>query len=415
MEKELLEKYAHLVVRKGVNVQKGQPVFITVPVEGADFGRLLTEQAYKAGAKEVHVEWVDDRLSLLKYTYAEEDVLQQFPQWEIDKREAFAERGGAFISVYASNPDLLEDIDPSRVAMVTKASGEALTKFRSYLMNDEVTWTVVSIPTADWAQKIFPDQTKDEAVESLWREMVKTVRIDEADPLAAWDAHNETLHDMRKRLNDKQYEKVILTAPGTNLEVGLPNNHIWHGGAAESAEGTIFNPNMPTEEVFCAPHKYKVSGTVASTKPLHYGGSVIDQFSLTFEEGKVVDFSAEQGEDVLAHLLKTDDGAKRLGEIALVPHESPISQSGIVFYNTLFDENASCHLALGKAYPTNVEKGAEMDEAALDEHGINDSMVHVDFMIGSEKMQIEGVLADGTTELIFENGTWSDLFNEAKA
>lgn len=412
IETNILEKYANLVIEKGVNVQKDQPVFITVPVEGADFGRLLVKYAYEAGAKEVQVHWVDDQLNLFKYKHAADDVLQNFPQWEVDKREAFAEAGGAFISVYASDPDLLQDIDPSRIAMEAKASGEALTKFRSYLMNDEVTWTVVSIPTAGWAQKIFPDKTKDEAVKQLWDEIVKTVRVDLEDPIAAWDEHNETLKDMREQLNAKQYKKLIFTAPGTNLEVGLPDGHIWHGGAAKSAEGTIFNPNMPTEEVFCAPHKYNVSGTVASTKPLHYGGNVIDRFTLTFEEGKVVDFSAEQGEEVLAHLLKTDDGAKRLGEIALVPDESPISQAGIIFYNTLFDENASCHLALGKAYPTNVENGADMDETQLDKNGINDSMVHVDFMIGSEKMNIDGVLADGTTEAVFKKGTWSAQFKK---
>lgn len=412
IEKDLLEKYANLVIKKGVNVQKDQPVFITVPVEGAEFGRLLVKYAYEAGAKDVHVHWVDDELNLLKYTHAADDVLQNFPQWEVDKREAFAEAGGAFISVYATDPDLLQDVDPSRIAMETKAAGEALTKFRSYLMNDEVTWTVVSIPTVGWAQKIFPDQTEEEAVEQLWDEIVKTVRVDLDDPVAAWDKHNATLKDMREQLNAKQYKKLILTAPGTNLEVGLPNGHIWHGGAAESAEGIVFNPNMPTEEVFCAPHKYDVSGKVASTKPLHYGGNVIDNFTLTFEKGKVVDFSAEQGEEVLAELLKTDDGAKRLGEIALVPDESPISQSGIVFYNTLFDENASCHLALGKAYPTNVENGADMDEAQLDENGINDSMVHVDFMIGSGEMNIDGVLADGRTEAVFENGSWSEQFKK---
>lgn len=412
VEQEILEKYAKLVIEKGVNVQKGQPVFITIPVEGASFARLLVRYAYEAGAKNVHVQWVDDELTLLKYTYAADEVLADFPQWEVDKREAFAEDGGAFISVYASNPDLLQNIDPKRVAMETKASGEALTKFRSYLMNDEVTWTVVSIPTKDWAKKIFPELDADEAVARLWNEIIKTVRVDSEDPIAAWDRHNETLYEMRKQLNEKQYDKLILTAPGTNLEVGLPKGHIWHGGVAKSAEGVAFNPNMPTEEVFSVPDKYDVNGTVSSTKPLHYGGNIIDRFSLTFEKGKVVDFKAEQGEEILAQLLETDDGAKRLGEIALVPHESPISQSGIIFYNTLFDENASCHLALGKAYPTNVEGGADMSEEELDANGINDSMVHVDFMIGSSEMTIEGIYADGRKELVFEKGTWAGTFKK---
>lgn len=409
-EREKLETYANLIVKKGVNVQPEQPVFITIPVEVADFARILTKSAYEAGASEVYVHWVDDELSLLKFTYASDEVLENFPQWEVAKREEFAEKGAAFISVYASDPDLLKDIDPSRVAKDAKASGQALTKFRSYLMNDEMPWTVVSIPTVGWAKKVFPNETEEKAVELLWEEIQKTVRLNQADPIAAWDRHNETLEQMRTKLNEKQYEKLIFTAPGTNLEVGLPKGHIWHGGAAVSQKGTVFNPNMPTEEVFSAPHKYNVNGTVSSTKPLHYGGSVIDGFTLTFKDGEVVDFSAEQGEEVLEHLLNTDEGAKRLGEVALVPHESPISQSGIVFYNTLFDENASCHLALGKAYPTNVEGGEKMDEKALDENGINDSMVHVDFMIGSEEMNIDGVLADGKKEPVFRNGTWAGQF-----
>ena len=409
-EREKLETYANLIVKKGVNVQPEQPVFITIPVEVADFARILTKSAYEAGASEVYVHWVDDELSLLKFTYASDEVLENFPQWEVAKREEFAEKGAAFISVYASDPDLLKDIDPSRVAKDAKASGQALTKFRSYLMNDEMPWTVVSIPTVGWAKKVFPNETEEKAVELLWEEIQKTVRLNEADPIVAWDRHNETLEQMRTKLNEKQYEKLIFTAPGTNLEVGLPKGHIWHGGAAVSQKGTVFNPNMPTEEVFSAPHKYNVNGTVSSTKPLHYGGSVIDGFTLTFKDGEVVDFSAEQGEEVLEHLLNTDEGAKRLGEVALVPHESPISQSGIVFYNTLFDENASCHLALGKAYPTNVEGGEKMDEKALDENGINDSMVHVDFMIGSEEMNIDGVLADGKKEPVFRNGTWAVQF-----
>lgn len=410
IENNILKKYADLILQKGVNIQKNQPVFITSPIEIATFTRLVVKRAYELGAKNVHVTWVDDELSLLKYTYAPEEVLSHFPQWEADKRESFAEDGAAFISIYASNPDLLKDVDPARVAMANKAAGETLTKYRNYLMNDEVTWTVVSIPTAGWAQKVFPEDSAEIAIEKLWKEIIKTVRIDKEDPIRVWDEHNETLKVIREQLNDKKYEKLVFKGPGTNLEVGLPAGHIWHGGAAESADGIIFNPNMPTEEVFTVPDKYNVNGTVSSTKPLHYGGNVIDEFTLTFKNGEVVEFSAKQGEEVLAHLLNADEGAKRLGEVALVPDESPISQSGITFFNTLFDENASCHLALGKAYPTTIENGSDMTEKQLDENGVNDSMVHVDFMIGSSEMNIEGVLADGTVEAVFENGTWAKQF-----
>lgn len=410
---QLREKYAALILQKGVNVQKGQPVFITAPIEGADFVRCVVRKAYELGAKNVHVKWEDDELTLLKYTYAPDEVLRQFPEWAVRERESFAEDGACFISIYASNPDLLKGIPPERIALAQKAANQALTKFREYIMNDKVTWTVVSIPTVAWAQKIFPKLTATEAVERLWRTIFTIVRVDQANPLNVWDDHNATLKNMREKLNEKQYKKLIFTAPGTNLEVGLPNGHIWHGGAAVSAQGVVFNPNMPTEEVFTMPHKYEVNGTVTSTKPLHYGGNVIDEFTLTFKDGAVVDFSAKQGEAILKHLLKTDEGAKRLGEVALVPHESPISQSGLVFYNTLFDENASCHLALGKAYPTNIAGGPEMDQAALDAHGVNDSMIHVDFMIGSQEMNIDGVKEDGTKEAIFRNGTWTDSFKHS--
>src|SRR5699024_727135 len=292
--------------------------------------------------------------------------------------------------------------------MAQKAAGEASKNFRSYTMNDRIAWSIISIPSAAWAQKIFPDQTEEEAMESLWDAIVKIVRVDKEDPIQAWKEHNETLKKAREVLNERNYTKLHFKAPGTDLELELPEGHIWKGGSAHTEGGGVeFNPNMPTEEVFSMPHKYGVNGTVSSTKPLNYGGSVIDHFILTFKDGKVVDFQAEQGEDVLKHLLDSDEGARRLGEVALVPHESPVSQSGLIFYNTLFDENASCHIALGKAYPTNIKNGSSMNEEELDQHGVNDSLVHVDFMIGSQELGIDGVKKDGTTEPVFRKGTWA--------
>lgn len=407
VEQAILEKYADIALQKGVNVQKNQPVVINAPIEGAEFVRIMAKKAYELGAKDVHINWSDDELTLLKYTHATDEVIGTFPEWKVKLQESYAEDGAAFISIHATDPDLLKDVDQGRIASANKAAGIALKNFRNYIMNDKNTWVVLAIPTEAWAQKIFPDKSIDEAMALLWDEIIKTVRVDQEDPVAAWDNHNEQLEKAHQFLNQKQYEKLVLRAPGTNLEIGLPNGHIWQGGAAVSEKGTVFNPNMPTEEVFTAPHKYKVNGTVASTKPLNYGGSLIDEFSLTFKDGKVIAFEAKQGEEVLKHLLRTDEGAKRIGEVALVPDESPISQSGLIFYNTLFDENASCHIALGKAYPTNVEGGPNMDEQALDENGINDSMIHVDFMIGSAEMDIDGVQADGTTEALFRNGTWA--------
>src|SRR5690625_412336 len=401
------EKYAELALRTGVNLQKGQALMINSSIEGADFTRIVVRKAYELGAKDVHVNWSDDALTLLKYEHAPEEVLADFPDWRVMLHNDYAEDGAALLSISSTNPDLLTDIDPSRVALANKASAEKMTKFQDFIMNDKITWSIISIPTGEWAQKVFQNKSRAEAMESLWEAIVKIVRVDKEDPIAAWGAHNEALSKAEKLLNDKNYEKLIFTGPGTNLEICLPKGHIWQGGSAVSESGITFNPNMPTEEVSCMPHKYKVEGTVTSTMPLTYGGTVIDQFSMTFKAGKVVDFKAEQGEDALRHLLDTDEGARRLGEVALVPDESPISQSGLTFYNTLFDENASCHIALGKAYPTNLEGGADMDEAALDKHGVNDSLTHVDFMIGSEKLDIDGVKQDGTREAVFRNGTWA--------
>lgn len=406
-----LEKYAELVIRKGVNLQENQRLMINAPIEGAEFVRIAVRKAYELGAKDVHINWSDDELTLLKYQNVPDEVLQTVPDWQVQLYDWIAEGDGAVLSIHATDPDLLKDVDPSRVSMASKASGEALKNFREYTMNDRITWTVISIPTTKWAQKIYPDETGERAVELLWKEIIRIVRADKADPVAAWDEHNAVLAKANDILNEKAYEKLVFTAPGTNLEIELPKGHIWKGGSAISEKGTEFNPNIPTEEAFTMPHKYGVNGTVTSTKPLNYGGSLIDNFTLTFKDGEVVDYKAEVGQDVLQHLLETDSGSKRLGEVALVPHESPISQSGLIFYNTLFDENASCHVALGKAYPTNIEGGSEMNESELDAHGVNDSLAHVDFMIGSEELNIDGVQADGTTEAVFKNGTWAIAVN----
>ncbi|TRM10838.1 aminopeptidase [Lentibacillus cibarius] len=401
------EKYADLALRTGVNLQENQALMINAPIEGADFTRIVARKAYEMGAKDVHINWADDELTRLKYENAPDEVIGSFPEWKVKLHDAYAEDGAAVLSIKATNPDLLKGIDSARVAMANKAAGEAMKNFRQYTMNDRITWSIISIPTGDWAQKVFPEKSREDAVDSLWDAIVNIVRVDKDDPIAAWEEHNKTLETAREILNRKKYKKLHFKAPGTDLELELPDGHLWKGGSAVSEQGTQFNPNMPTEEVFSMPHKYGVNGTVSSTKPLNYGGNLIDNFTLTFENGKVVDFQAEQGGETLKHLLDTDEGARRLGEVALVPNESPVSQSGLIFYNTLFDENASCHIALGKAYPTNLEGGSDMDANTLDKRGVNDSLVHVDFMIGSENLDIDGILEDGSTEAVFRNGTWA--------
>lgn len=401
------EKYAELALRTGVNLQKGQALMINSSIEGADFTRIIVRKAYELGAKDVMINWQDDEISLLRYENAPEEVLTTVPQWMVDKYLYYAEDGVALLSVRSTNPDLLKDVDPARVAKASKASAEAMKEFRKYTMNDRIAWSIISIPTADWSKKIFPGTEAEEAKEKLWEQIFKIVRVDQEDPIAAWDEHNKNLKDAVQVLTEKNYQKLIFKAPGTDITFDLPKGHIWKGGGAKTEDGRQFNPNMPTEEVFTVPHKYGVNGTVSSTKPLIYGGNMIDNFSLTFEEGKVVDFKAEKGYETLKHLLDTDEGAKRLGELALVPDASPISQSGLIFYNTLYDENASCHIALGKAYPTNLEGGSNMSDEELDQHGVNDSLTHVDFMIGSNELDIDGVTEDGKTEPVFRKGAWA--------
>ncbi|RCW77516.1 aminopeptidase [Saliterribacillus persicus] len=404
---KLKEKYAELALKTGVNLQKDQALVINSSIEGVEFTRIVAKKAYELGAKNVHVNWTDDELTLLKYENAPEEVLTDIPEWQVEKHLDFAKDGAALFAIRSTNPDLLKDIDPARVAKANKAGAEAMKEFRQYTMNDRIPWSIISIPTGDWAQKIFPDKEKEDAIESLWESIFQIVRVDQEDPVKAWEKHNKQLKVAREILNKKAYKSLQFKSKGTDITFDLPDGHIWKGGAAKTTAGFAFNPNMPTEEVFTVPHKYGVNGKVTATKPLIYGGNMIDDFSLTFKDGKVVDFQAEKGYETLKHLLDTDEGAKRLGELALVPHASPISQSGLIFYNTLFDENASCHIALGKAYPTNLEGGSDMDEETLDKHGVNDSLTHVDFMIGSEDLDIDGVKEDGTTEAVFRKGAWA--------
>lgn len=402
-----LEKFAELAVKMGVNIQEGQTLNIQAPLFAVDLVRKVVEKAYAAGAKHVYVEWNDEQVTYLKYKLAPEESFTEYPMWRARGLEEMAEGGAAFLTIYAQNPDLLKDVDPKRVAAFNKTASTALTKYRNYMMADINRWSLISVPTPEWAIKMFPDLETDAAVEKLWEVIFEVTRVNNDDPVQTWREHNARLNETVDYLNKKQYKQLIYEAEGTNLTVDLPENHIWAGGGAIDAKGLHFNPNMPTEEVFTMPHKNGVNGVVSSTKPLNYGGNVIDHFTLTFKDGKVVDFTAEQGYEVLKHLLETDDGASRLGEVALVPHQSPISQSNLIFYNTLFDENASCHFALGKAYPTNIQGGTEMSAEQLAEKGVNDSLTHVDFMMGAATMNIDGVTADGAREPIFRNGNWA--------
>ena len=409
MNKELLQKYAQLVVKVGVNLQQDQILVINSPIECADFARTIAEEAFAAGAHDVVVSWGDELLAHIRYAGGKKELFTEFPEWRRKFYTDYAEQGAAFVSIAARDPEIFKDIDPEKLKLSQQAAGAALLEYRARLMNNRNTWCVVSVPTRSWAQKVFPAVSADEAVAKLWQAIFKTVRIEAgADPVAAWREHIAFLQKAAKFMNDNAFVSLHYTNDsGTDLTVELPEGHIWAGGAEDSELGVQFAANMPTEEVYTLPKREGVNGTVAASKPLNFNGNLIEGFKLTFQEGKVVDYSAEKGEEILKGLLETDEGARYLGEVALVPYDSPISQSGILFYNTLFDENASCHLALGKAYPTCIEGGESMDSVTLLQHGVNDSLLHEDFMIGTRDLDIVGTTKDGRQVQVFKDGNFA--------
>lgn len=402
-----LEKYADLAVRVGVNIQKDQTLVVNTTLDSADFVRLVVKKAYEAGANNVVVNWNDDIVSRTKYDLAPDASFQEYPEWRAREVEALAENGAAFMSIVSSSPDLLKGVNSERIANFQKAAGTALSKYRKYIQSDKVSWTVVAAPSAGWADMVFPDVPAEERVHHLWEAIFKAVRVDTVDPVAAWKEHDATLHEKVDYLNGKRYKKLHYTAPGTDLTVELPEKHIWVGAGSVNEQGHEFMANMPTEEVFSVPLKTGVNGYVSSTKPLSYGGNIIDRFKLTFESGRIVGVEAEVGEEILKRLVDTDEGSHYLGEVALVPFNSPISQSNVLFFNTLFDENASNHFAIGSAYAFCIEGGKKMSSEELETNGLNESITHVDFMIGSDQMDIDGIAADGTIEAIFRNGDWA--------
>lgn len=409
MNKEnLLKKYAQLAIYQGVNVQKNQTLVISSPIECAEFTRMLVEEAYIKGAKEVVVQWNDELTGKLKYKYSPMEVFETIPEWVKESRLSYAKEGACFLSISASDPELLKDVDPKKVATFRKASSIASREFSSRLMSNENAWSIVSIPSVGWAKKVFPNISEDEAVEKLWDAIFKIVRVDSQDPVKAWEEHKNTLKKNMDFLNSKRFKSLHYTnSLGTDLIIELPEKHLWAGGSEFTQDGTEFIANMPTEEIFSMPKKTGVNGKVVSSMPLNYGGNLINNFSLTFKDGKVVDFSAEEGYETLKNLLDTDEGAKYLGEVALVPYNSPISNSNIIFFNTLYDENASCHLAFGKAYSLCIKDGEKMSEEELLKEGANDSLTHVDFMIGTKDLQITGTTYDNEKFDIFVNGNWA--------
>lgn len=404
--KDKLNKYAQLVVEVGSNVQEGDIVSIASPVESAEFARMLAENAYKAGAHKVIINWRDDVITRLAYENQPVEVLEDIAQYSFDRAEYYAKKGQKSIGISAADPELLKGIDPQKIQRASKAMAEKFQPLRKYTMNDINSWTVISVPTQKWAEKVFPNS--ENPVEDMWEEIFKTVRVDKENPIKEWEGHLNTLSKKSDWLNEMNFEFLrYKSSNGTDLEIRLPEGHIWTAASSVNSKGEEFVPNMPTEEVFTLPHKDGVNGIVYSAKPLVYDGNVIDEFWLKFENGSVVDFDAKKGKETLQSLFDKDERARRLGEVALVPFDSPISNSNILFFNTLFDENASCHLALGKAYPTTIKNGENMTDEELAEHGVNDSYAHEDFMVGTKDLDIIGVKHDESEIQVFKNGNWA--------
>lgn len=403
-----LNNYAELIVKVGLNIQPGQRLLIRAPLESAPLVRLVATHAYDLGARLVETLWNDPLLLLTRYKHAPRDSFTEHTDWWWKASLEYVEAGHALLSITGVDPDLLKSIDPALISTLQRTEGKAYMPVARYISADAINWCVVGYATAAWAARVFPDQPPSRQQEQLWNAIFQTVRLDQSDPLEAWASHSAELVRRATMLNEKQYHALHYTGPGTDLTIGLPDNHHWIGGSAPTGNGIANIANLPTEEIFTAPHRNRVNGTVRATMPLNYGGNLIENFSLTFRDGRVVDFSAERGEALLRSHLETDEGAARLGEVALVPNSSPISQSGILFYNTLFDENASSHIALGRAYRNNIAGCEDADDEAFARAGGNTSATHLDFMIGSGEIDIDGITADGSREPLMRRGEWAD-------
>jgi aminopeptidase len=404
---EKINKYASLAVEIGVNVQPGQTLVISAPIIAAEFVRKVVKKAYEVGAKNVHVEWDDDDITRLKYELAPSEAFLEFPMWHAKGFEEMAINNAAFLTILASDPDLLRGIDPQRIADANKTKGTAMQLFRSYGMSGKISRSVVAIPSQAWADKVYPTLEKDQRIDALWDAIFHATRVDLDNPIEAWREHTNKLGSKADYLNKKKFKALHYKDVDTDLTIELPDEHLWVSVGSQNEKGILFMENMPSEEVLTAPLKTGVNGTVTSTKPLSYGGNLIKNIKITFNDGRIVAYTAEEGYETLKGLIETDEGSHFLGEVALVPHKSPISDTNIVFFNTLFDENASNHLAIGFAFPFCLKGGKAMSKNELATHGLNESLTHVDFMIGSDIMDIDGILPDGTIEPVFRKGNWA--------
>lgn len=403
---EKLNKLAEVAIQVGLGLAPGQELVMTAPLEALPLVRRVTEHAYRAGASLVTTLFTDEASTLLRFRYGRDEGFDRAAQWLQDGVAAAYRSGAARLAITGTNPALLAKEDPGKVSRANLALSKASRPALDLITRHEINWTIIPCATPAWAAAVFPNESEEAAVTHLWEAIFAATRIDSPDPVACWRAHDTHLQERARLLNEKRFSALQYRGPGTDLRIGLADDHEWMGGGTIARNGLPCIPNMPTEEVFTTPHKDRADGFVTSSKPLSYQGALIKNIAVRFEGGRVVDAKADEGESILQRMIDTDDGARRLGEVALVPHSSPISKSGLLFWNTLFDENAASHIALGQAYSTCIRNGDSLDPDQLAERGANTSLIHVDWMIGSGKLDVDGIAADGHAEPLMRQGEW---------
>lgn len=405
--KDKIQKYADVAIVVGLDFKAGQRLFLNAPIEARELALAITRSAYKAGAEDVYVNWVDPDVAKIRLQNGNDNALTSYPQWMVDGLLDHTDAGHARINISCVDPDALANEDSDKVRMMQRSRAQKFAPVSDRVVKNVANWLIVMSPHPAISEKLFPELSAEEARAKHWETIFKMCRIEGDDPVQDWKAHIANLETRSNYLNSKKFHALHYKSPVTDLTIGLPDNHVWETARLSMKNGTKPVVNIPTEEVFTLAHRERIDGVVRSTKPLAYNGKIIDNFTLQFSEGDVVSAVAERGQDMLDTILGTDDGARSIGEVALVPHSSPISQSDLLFFNTLYDENASNHLALGRAYRFTMENGAEMSDEDFAEAGGNNSFVHVDFMMGSGDMDIDGIHSDGSREPIFRNGEWA--------
>lgn len=408
MKKSILRKYARLAVKTGVNLKKGQGCVISAQVDQHEFAELVAEEAYRAGAKWVTINWGDQNVTKLDYRHQTVTQLSRVEEWQKARQQFYVDQLPAMIHIASADPDGLKGVNISKMQKSSMAVGKVMKPYRT-AMDGKYQWCILAVPSAKWAKKVFPGLRTSAAVQKLWDAILSSVRVSEDnDPVAEWAEHQKAMSEKCRKLTELDLDYLHYESKsGTDFKCWLIPGSRWEGGGSSLIDGTFFTPNMPTEEVFTTPMRGKCEGTLVSTLPLSYQGNLIDKFSVTFQDGKAVSVKAEQGQALLENMIKMDEGACMLGELALVPVDSPISNSGILFYNTLFDENAACHVALGRGFNETVPGFESMTDEELKEKGVNDSIIHVDFMVGSKELNITGYTRDGRKVPIFKNGNWA--------